>query len=340
MTAALALTPEDFALLEEAEARVRAASDVRWCPWEANSEPQRRFVQAEEREVLYGGAAGGGKSIALLMAALQHVDKPGYSACLARRSLKDLTQPGGLIDIAHQWLGPTAAHWNGQDHKWTFPSGATLQFRYFDNYERDKATWQGGEYHFIGIDELGQWTERKYGWALSRLRRPKRVQDAGIPLRMRASANPGGVGHVWIGKRFGIREDGTQDPERALDKQGRLRLFIPARASDNPDLDHEEYGETLDELDATTRAQLKEGRWVQDSFGRPLPLGPRNLLTEAPTHPDMLHALCIDLGTSRKAETLALSVIGWSPTVPYDVTVLRSTASSPRGCGSWTRGGP
>ena len=322
MTAPLALTPEDLAYLEQAEALLRARADTRWCPVTPNSEPQRRFVESTEREVLYGGAAGGGKSIALLIAALQYVDTPGYSACLARRSLKDLMQPGGLIAKSHEWLGSTNAHWNGQEHKWTFPSGATLQFRYFDNYERDKDTWQGGEYHFIGIDELGQWTFRKYSWALSRLRRPTHMMDAGVPLRMRASANPGGVGHVWIGERWGIREDGTQDPSKALDKQGRIRPFIPARAADNPDLGHEEYMETLDEMDEVTRAQLGEGRWVQDSFGRPLPLGRANLLDAAPTHSDMLHLLCIDLGTSKKAETLALGVVGWSPSVPFDVYAL------------------
>ena len=72
---------------------------------------------------MYGGAAGGGKSDALLMGALQFMDMPGYSAILFRRTYNDLALPGALMDRALEWLGGTTAHWNSMKHIWTFPSG-------------------------------------------------------------------------------------------------------------------------------------------------------------------------------------------------------------------------
>ena len=71
-------------------------------------------------EAFYGGAAGGGKSIALLMAALQYVDVPGYAAIIFRRSYADLSLPGALMDRAHEWLGSTDAVWHEQIKTWVF----------------------------------------------------------------------------------------------------------------------------------------------------------------------------------------------------------------------------
>lgn len=97
--------------------------------------------------MFYGGAAGGAKSSALLMAALEFVDVKGYAAVLLRRTYADLSKPGALMDRAHQWLRGTSAKWNEQKKQWTFPSGATLTFGYLEN-ENDKYQYQGAEYQF------------------------------------------------------------------------------------------------------------------------------------------------------------------------------------------------
>ena len=88
---------------------------------------QAEFLNLTCREALYGGAAGGGKSDALLMAALQYVDVPGYSAALFRRTFQDLSLPGALIDRAKNWLG-ARVNWNETRKQFSWPNGASIQF--------------------------------------------------------------------------------------------------------------------------------------------------------------------------------------------------------------------
>ena len=201
---------------------------------------------------MYGGAAGGGKSVALLMAALQHVDCPGYHALILRRTFAQLAKPGALMDLSKEWLQPTAARWNAQEHKWTFPSGATLEFGHME-HEDSIYNYQGPNYQFVAYDELTQFSENQYRYLFSRLRRKS---DSGIPIRMRAASNPGGIGHDWVKRRFLI--DGT----------AARRAFLPARLDDNPSLDRDEYVASLSELDPITRAQLLAGDWDAYQGGR------------------------------------------------------------------------
>lgn len=209
------------------------------------SEKQAAFLLLNCREALYGGAAGGGKSDALLMGALQYADMPGYAALILRRTYADLSLPGALMDRAQQWLAGTDASWNGQDHRWTFPSGATLTFGYLE-HENDMYRYQGPEFQYIAFDELTQFKEKQYRYLFSRLRR---LAGSTIPLRMRTASNPGGVGHVWVKQRFMV--------------EGRKagRIFIPAKLDDNPHIDRVEYIASLKELDPVTLKRYLEGDW-------------------------------------------------------------------------------
>jgi len=229
---------------------------------------QGAFLDLTCREALYGGAAGGGKTDALLMAALQYADVPGYAALILRRSYQDLALPGAIMDRANDWLRPTAAHWNDTDHRWTFPSGATITFGYLQT-ENDKYRYQSAEFQYIAFDELTQFKESQYLYLIgSRLRRKAGVET---PLRARAASNPGGVGHEWVKERFLAAHEEDD------------RVFVPARLADNPYLDATEYLCSLDQLDAVTRAQLLEGNWdvlpegdrfKREWFGTPLPERP------------------------------------------------------------------
>lgn len=206
---------------------------------------QWAFLLLDCQEALYGGAAGGGKSDALLMAALQYVDVPGYAALLLRRTYADLEKPGALIPRSHEWLRNTDAHWNGR--RWSFPSGAVLDFGYLDN-DADKYTYQSSQYQFIGFDELTQFELAWYQYLFSRKRRLMTMQH--VPTRVRGATNPGGIGHEWVKQRFLI-----EGPAHG-------RAFVPAKLEDNPFLDREEYDEALKELDPVTRQQLRHGDWT------------------------------------------------------------------------------
>lgn len=206
---------------------------------------QMEFLLLDDKESLYGGAAGGGKSDALLMAALQYVHIPNYAAILFRRTYKDLALPGALMDRSHNWLDPTDAHWSESQKTWTFPSGATLTFAYLAS-ENDKYNYQGSEYQFVGFDELTQFEMSQYTYLFSRLRR---LKGSVVPIRSRVASNPGGRGHDWVKQRF------------LIEGEEKGRIFVPATLEDNPFLDSKEYELSLQELDPVTRKQLRNGDW-------------------------------------------------------------------------------
>lgn len=206
---------------------------------------QAAFLLLSHKEAFYGGAAGGGKSVALLAGALQDVGIPGHSSLLVRRSYMELLQPNGLIDLSKRWLAGTGASWREADYTWRFPSGATLTFRYLDG--RSELAFQGGEYQYIGVDEVTEIEEHQYRFLFSRLRRPA---GSSVPLRMRAASNPYGPGAEWVRRRF--IEEG---PSRG-------RIFIAALFEDNPHLDLTAYEEMLAELPPDLREQLRHGNWA------------------------------------------------------------------------------
>src|SRR5690606_20959218 len=114
------------------------------------------------------GAAGGGKSDALLMAALQYVDQPNYDALILRRTFKQLALPGALMTRAHEWLDPTDAVWSAGSKQWTFPSGATLTFGHVAN-AADVKQYDGAAFNFIGMDELTHFEESVYRYLFGRI---------------------------------------------------------------------------------------------------------------------------------------------------------------------------
>jgi predicted phage terminase large subunit-like protein len=241
-----------------------------WGPTYHASDKQAAFMAMGCREALYGGAAGGGKSDALLRAALMYVCVPGYSALLVRQTYPQLSMDGGLIERAQEWLQQTDARYDKVDHRWTFPSGATLSFMHMQR-DDDRFKIQGAEFQYIGFDELTNWRNDKvYRFSAARLRRPNATgRDlpacptcgltlADVPLRIRAGTNPGSRGEAWVQSRF---VQPWQDWQDGTGPQPRDRKFIPALLTDNPGLDAVEYEMSLGLLDDHTRAQLRDGQW-------------------------------------------------------------------------------
>jgi len=238
-----------------------------------NEGPQTEFLAAPEKEVLYGGAAGGGKSYAMLMDLLRYADNQNHRALLLRRTLPELTE---LIDKSKQ-IYPKAfprARFKESTKTWEFPSGATALFSYVDK-DDDVYRYQGQSFTWIGIDELGHYPT-PYVW--NYLRSRLRTTDPKIVTYMRASSNPGGAGGWWVKKMF-VDPAPPDQPFWATDiETGRTlsygpghtnsgqplfqRKFLPARLTDNPYLANDgEYEAMLLSLPEVERKRLLSGDW-------------------------------------------------------------------------------
>jgi hypothetical protein len=222
-------------------------------PWQK----QMRFLELDCLEALYGGAAAGGKSQALLMAALQFVHVPGYSALILRKDTRRLSLSGGLIPRSQEWLVDKDATWSASKNQWTFPTQgepATISFGYLGD-SIDKFRYGSSEYQFIAFDELTEFPEEDYLFLFSRLRKRR---DVDAPLRMRSASNPGGKGHHWVKRRF--------VPDRAaeigLDLHWRNdSAFLRASIRDNPGIGAEQYEQSLGYLPPVLRKRMLEGDW-------------------------------------------------------------------------------
>ena len=240
-----------------------------------NTGPQTDFLASPERDVFYGGAAGGGKSFALLADLLRYCDNTNHRALIIRRTLDELTE---LVDKSKQ-LYPKAfpgAVFRESKAMWQFPSGATAWFSYLDK-DKDVTRYQGQAFTWIGIDEITHYPT-PYVWEYLRSR--LRTTDPEIQAYMRCTGNPGGVGGWWVKKMY-IDPASPNTPFAATDvdsgnallspdtatngKAGQplfLRKFIPARLTDNPYLAQSgEYEAMLRSLPEVERRRLLEGDW-------------------------------------------------------------------------------
>lgn len=276
------MTPQEFLL--ERFPPLRA-----YCPiTESLSAQQIVFLLDSGREVMYGGAVGGGKSAALLTAALRYVHMPRYSCLLLRRTYAELEKSGGLIPLADQWLAGTDARRSDGGKKWKFPSGARIEFGHVQ-HEHDKTSYQGAAYTTVGFDELTHFTESIYDYiGFSRQRRDFSLR---APIQTLSTANPGGVGHMWVKERFQPHAD-TRDG---------LPIFVPAKVRDNPAWREGEYEASLAFLPDELRRQLLEGDW--DAFAdQAFPnFGEHNLIDGFPLGDSHLRFECADYGLNGTA---------------------------------------
>lgn len=234
--------------------------------------PQPRqiaFMQRPEDEALYGGAAGGGKSEALIIEALRQVHIPHYRALILRKTYPELSE---LIDKSQKYY-PAAfpgCKYNDTKHAWTFPSGARITFGAMQR-DQDKHKYQGRAFDFIGFDELTHFTYSQYSYLVSR----NRPSGKGTRVYMRATANPGGVGHGWVKERFitaappmtTIRENiDIRYPDGHTETRQKTRIFVPAQVFDNVALmqNDPDYITRLASMPEAEKKALLYGDW--DSF--------------------------------------------------------------------------
>lgn len=219
-----------------------------------NEGPQTEFLASPETDVLYGGAAGGGKSFALLIDPLRYCHRSSHRALILRKTMPELRE---LIDKSRE-LYPAAypkCMFKEQDKTWRFPSGAQIQFGYLDR-DADVYHYQGMAFSYIAFDELTHLaTEFPWQYLASRLR----TTDPEIICYLRATTNPGGVGHSWVKKRY---IDPAPPNTTFRGKDGIIRKFISAKLADNPYLHKDgNYERMLNSLDEISRRRLLEGDW-------------------------------------------------------------------------------
>lgn len=210
-------------------------------------------------ELFYGGAAGGGKSDFLLGDFLQDVPTYGrnWQGVLFRRTYNELED---LLRRSREIYPTSSAVWHEQAKTWTWPNGASLRMRYIER-DADATRYQGHQYTWIGWDELTQWpSDYGYRFLRARLRSAHEVPTK----RIRAAANPGGVGHHWVKAYFVDPAPGGYAPIDDPTTKAK-RMFVPAKLRDNKILLSADptYGDRLRGLasDSMVRAWL-EGDWT------------------------------------------------------------------------------
>ncbi len=238
---------------------------VLWCP----QPKQQEMMSRPEFEALYGGAAGGGKSDYLVVEALRQVNNRFYRGIIFRREYPQLVD---LIDRSRELYKAAypRANYNESGHVWKFPSGAKIYFAAMQ-HEQDRLKYQGRHFDFVGFDELTHFTEKQYTFLFSRAR----PSGPGTEVYVRATANPGGIGHGWVKSRFVsittpghpiVAEVVIHDPKGKEIRILKDRIFIPSSVFDNPALLKNDPGYlgNLAILPEAERNALLYGDW--DSF--------------------------------------------------------------------------
>lgn len=247
--------------------------------------PQPRqavFQSRSEYEALYGGAAGGGKSDALVAEALRQVHIPHYKGIIFRKTipqLRELIQKSRRIYSA---AFPDAVY-NSTEHVWKFPSGARIYFGSMPNRD-SHLSYQGLSFAFIGFDELTHFTREEYEYLISR----NRADGEGVRVYIRATANPGGIGHGWVKERFITAgppnttiyfKSQIRLPDGSNKEVERTRVFIPSSVFDNQALlsNDPNYLANLASLPEAQKNALLYGDW--DTFSG-------QVFTEWKNHPE------------------------------------------------------
>lgn len=148
--------------------------------------PQEAFLRTSADIAIYGGAAGGGKSYALLMEPLRHINVKGFGATIFRRTHPEITQEGGLWDTAEELYGGMGARSNEGKASWYPPGQGDIRIKFGHmQYDKTRINFQGAQIPFIGFDELTHFTWKQFTYMFSRNR-----SMCGVRPYIRATCNP------------------------------------------------------------------------------------------------------------------------------------------------------
>ena len=230
------------------------------------TEKQALFHESTADEVLYGGAAGGGKSYAICWDAfLRCMKYPGTHAYLFRRTYPELEKT--LINTMLEIVPPKIGRYISGLHDMRFINGSVAHFCHLSDEGEGLLKYQGAEIHWLYFDELTHFTKAMYDYLRTRLRANRKL---GIVPCVRSASNPGGPGHSWVKERFvdatdvGKRVSSLQVRSDVLGRTVTRRIeYIPATVRDNPHIT-QDYIIELEQKPRALREALLLGKW--DAF--------------------------------------------------------------------------
>ncbi len=214
---------------------------------------QKKFIEADCTEVLFGGAAGGGKSYGQLTDAFLYALRyPRSKQLILRRTFAELEK--SLIRVSLALYPKEVYSYNSTGHTGKFKNGSIIDFGYCAT-ENDVFQYQSAEYDVVRFDELTHFTEFQYLYLISRVRGANNN-----PKQIKSSTNPGGVGHAWVKARF---VDPSPPDTPFLSDDGAKRIFIPSKIDDNLFLmdSDPDYKKRLMCLPESQRKALLYGDW-------------------------------------------------------------------------------
>ena len=244
--------------------------------------PQEKFLQTSADVAVYGGAAGGGKTFALLLEAARHVGIDGFAAVIFRRTYPEIVAPGGLWDESEKIYNSLGGFSRRGDLSWEFPGGGEIKFAHMQ-HDQDRVKWQGSQIALIGFDELTHFSARQFWFMFSRNR-----TTCGIRPYIRATTNPDPDHWVrdlirwWIDEGTGLAIPDRQGVVRHMARDGdeiawsdtpeeleernlapRSFTFVAAKLEDNPALVESDpgYRANLMTLPRFDRERLLRGNW-------------------------------------------------------------------------------
>lgn len=272
--------------------------------------PQEAFLSTPADICIYGGAAGGGKSYALLMEAVRHTNNPKFGAVIFRKNSKQITSEGGLWDTSMEIYSGIGRPRKGPPARWIFPSGAKVSFEHIEN-DQALQKWQGTQIAMIGFDELTHFSKQQFFYMMSRNR-----STCGVKPYIRGTCNPDPDSFVADLIAWWIDQDtGYPIPERSgvIRYMGRLQdtilwgdtidevvqqaagdikpediksfTFIASKLTDNKILmeTNPSYMANLKALATVERERLLEGNWkIRPAAGLYFKRSRVNILPELP----------------------------------------------------------
>lgn len=176
---------------------------------------QEMFLSSPADIVIYGGAAGAGKTFAILMEPLRYVHNPKFGAVIFRRTMPEITKEGAMWDNSMELYPLLNGLANVNERRWYFPKGGRVTFSHIQ-YDKDLDTWRGAQIALMAFDQLETFSEKQFFYMLSRNR-----STSGVRPYVRATCNPQ---PGWLAKfiDWWIGEDGKAIPDRC----GVIRYFV------------------------------------------------------------------------------------------------------------------